>query len=150
MIESPAFECGDTTARHPSQLPAISQQAGAMCLRSHAGVREVLLISGLNSDRLGIPKGHIEPGEISWTTAEREAFEEAGILGAAQKLPIGRYFYRKSIGEEGYQMNVHRLHVHRSLSEYPEKLQRSVQWISSEAAVQAASRVGLQRLLRNI
>lgn len=58
------------------------QQAGAIVLRPNNGVREVLLIFSKKNPRVRIfPKGHVEIGESTQETADRELMEEAGIKG---------------------------------------------------------------------
>ncbi|MEX2745609.1 NUDIX hydrolase [Rhizobium mongolense] len=72
------------------------EQAGAICIRRMRTSRpEVLLVSSRRNGRWGLPKGHIEPNENSKTTAEREAFEEAGVLGSADAEPFGSFHYFK-------------------------------------------------------
>ena len=126
-----------------------SRQAGALCLRDSGGVREVLLISSLDLVRWGIPKGHIEPDEPIWITAEREAFEEAGIVGTAERSPIGGYFYRKSLEDQTYFVRVHRLDFKMNAVDYPEKNLRTVAWVPLEIAMSIVSRHGLRKLLRD-
>jgi 8-oxo-dGTP pyrophosphatase MutT (NUDIX family) len=147
MVEANKLEPGGATAICPSSPLAIVEQAGALCIRDNGGVREVLLVSSLDSDRLGIPKGHVEPDESSWSTAEREAFEEAGIVGIAHKSQIGGFFYRKSLGEQTYYLRVYRLDILECAADYPEKNLRTVTWVPLAAAVKAASRRGLRKLL---
>lgn len=71
-------------------------QAAALCLRLVDGAPQVLLISNKARTRWGIPKGHVEQGETSSESAQREAFEEAGIVGTANQTSIGEYRYLKS------------------------------------------------------
>ncbi|KAA1176526.1 NUDIX domain-containing protein [Rhizobium tropici] len=66
-------------------------QAGAICLRRRNGLDEpeVLLIASRGSRGWGIPKGHIEHGETSRQTAQREAFEEGGVIGNTMEQIAG-------------------------------------------------------------
>lgn len=58
------------------------QQAGAIVLRPQNGIREVLLINSKKRPQVRIfPKGHVELGETTQETADRELMEEAGIKG---------------------------------------------------------------------
>jgi 8-oxo-dGTP pyrophosphatase MutT (NUDIX family) len=93
-IEIREDEAGFAPAERSAQL---IEQAGAICLRKADGREkvEVLLIGSLRNGRWGIPKGHVEPGETSWEAAEREAFEEAGIIGTAIERVVGSFVYTK-------------------------------------------------------
>jgi 8-oxo-dGTP pyrophosphatase MutT (NUDIX family) len=150
MIETAPSDPGRETAFCPSSPLPIVEQAGALCLRDNDGVREVLLIRSLNTGRLGIPKGHIEPDEPIWSTAEREAFEEAGIVGTAHKAPLGAYFYRKSVGDQIFFLRVYLVDVQECATDYPEKSLRSVNWMPLSTAAKAVSRRGLRKLLLKI
>jgi 8-oxo-dGTP pyrophosphatase MutT (NUDIX family) len=150
MLEANAFDPSTSTAIYVSGPLVIVEQAGALCLRDNGVVREVLLISSLNTGRWGIPKGHIEPGEPIWTTAEREAYEEAGVLGTARKASIGGYFYRKSTGDQTFCVRVHCVDVHDYSAEYPEQNLRTVRWVPLQVAASAVTRRGLRRLLQDI
>lgn len=44
------------------------------------------------------PKGLIEPGMAVWESAQKEAFEEAGLKGAVVSESIGQYEYEKWMG----------------------------------------------------
>ncbi|MDK4732902.1 NUDIX domain-containing protein [Rhizobium sp. CNPSo 3490] len=54
-----------------------------------------------------MPKGTIEDGEASAQTAEREAFEEAGIIGSAVTKPVGHFEYEKESNGTQYHVTVH-------------------------------------------
>lgn len=150
MVETTAFDHVKTTNFYPSNALIIVPQAGALCLREKDGVQEVLLISSLRTGSWGIPKGHIETGEPAWGTVEREAYEEAGVVGTARRVPIGGYFYSKSTGEETYYVRVHCLDVREQALEYPEKHLRKVEWVPLETAIRLVTRRGLRRLLQDV
>jgi len=150
MIEASALEPTGAVDFHPSYAMTIVAQAGALCLRDNGGVQEVLLISSLRTGSWGIPKGHIEAGETAWNTVEREAFEEAGVVGTARRLPLGGYFYSKSSGDETYYVRVHCLDIREQATEYPEKGFRSVEWVPLDAAIRLVTRRGLRRLLQDV
>jgi 8-oxo-dGTP pyrophosphatase MutT (NUDIX family) len=58
--------------------------AGGIVMRFEEGAPLYLLVTAkTNPQRWVFPKGHIEPGEIPSTTAEREVLEEAGIEAKA-------------------------------------------------------------------
>lgn len=68
---------------------------------------EVLLVGSLRDGRWGLPKGRIEADEKkSKAAAEREAFEEAGVLGVADPEPLGSFFYFKDPTPQRYMVAV--------------------------------------------
>lgn len=108
----------------------VLQQSGAICVREGASGREVLLITSRDTGRWVIPKGTIEKHEDSRQTAEREAMEEAGIVGKASKKPIGYYSYLK--GKEGLAciVAVFVLEVSKAKTQFPEAKIRELAWVS--------------------
>ena len=64
-------------------------------LRLVEGRHEVAVIKPAGRNVLALPKGHIERGETSQKTAEREIFEETGLTVACiKKLGDVKYVYR--------------------------------------------------------
>ena len=57
----------------------------------------VLLITSRDTGRWVIPKGWGMPKKEPHEVAEREAWEEAGVIGYAVKEPCGFYSYVKSL-----------------------------------------------------
>lgn len=125
-------------------------QAGAICLRERNGQSqpEVLLITSRSNGGWGIPKGHIEPGETSRDTAQREAFEEAGVMGFAGKQPVGFFSYGKNKNGryQQYAVVVHLLSVQELAVEFPEKGDRVSKWVPVAAAGDGISYDGLRRI----
>ena len=50
---------------------------------------EILLITNMKKDKWGIPKGLVEEGLSASESAQKEAFEEAGIYGRIYKPSLG-------------------------------------------------------------
>lgn len=66
-----------------------------MVLRQVEGRTEVAVIKPAGRNVLALPKGHIERGETSQKTAEREIFEETGLtVSCIKKLGDVKYVYR--------------------------------------------------------
>ncbi|MEF3128475.1 NUDIX hydrolase [Rhizobium leguminosarum] len=96
-------------------------QAAAICLIAQSrGGPHIVLVRSRRTGQWGLPKGGIEPGEISPRTAEREAFEEAGVTGAVCLRPIGHFGYEKEGNCDHYQVAVHVLLNDRLADCYPE------------------------------
>ncbi|WP_245456088.1 NUDIX hydrolase [Rhizobium leguminosarum] len=116
-------------------------QAGALCYRRNEnGGVEVLFVGSRRNGRWGIPKGHVEGGEVSSAAALREAFEEAGVAGVVDKTVFGMFSYRKDTSPNRYQVAVHLLHVSRIAEKFPEKNIRKTQWFPLKDAVRDAAR----------
>ena len=73
------------------------QYAALPWRRGDDGALEVLLITSRESRRWVIPKGWPIKGLNSKKSAAREAFEEAGVLGAVGKKKLGDYHYDKRL-----------------------------------------------------
>lgn len=70
----------------PEVKPAVNR--AGMVAFNLAG--QVLLVSALTNDKTWVfPKGHIEPGEETYETAEREVREETGVKAFTTGEPIG-------------------------------------------------------------
>lgn len=123
-------------------------QAGAICYRrDRKGCLEVLLVGSRRNGRWGVPKGHIESLEPSSTAALREAFEEAGIMGAVDDVPFGSFTYQKDTSTNRYSVAVHLLKVSKVANKFPEKGIRKTQWFLLKDAVRDAAQPGLRTLL---
>ncbi|MGR9222508.1 NUDIX hydrolase (plasmid) [Rhizobium leguminosarum] len=75
--------------------PKPIQQYGALCFRNTPNGPKVLLITTRETRRWMIPKGWPIPGLKPRKVAEREAWEEAGVIARAKKKPFGEFFYDK-------------------------------------------------------
>ncbi|QND44527.1 NUDIX hydrolase (plasmid) [Rhizobium lusitanum] len=128
------------------------EQAGAICLRKRKGqdMAEVLLVGSNRNGRWGIPKGHVEPGETSRDTAEREAFEEAGVKGKALRKVVGSFTYRKDGTPFQYRVAVHILHVKELAESFPEKGMRKIKWVPITVASREVAHSGLSEIFREM
>jgi 8-oxo-dGTP pyrophosphatase MutT (NUDIX family) len=123
-------------------------QAGALCYRRNEnGGVEILFVGSRRNGRWGIPKGHVEGGEVSSNAALREAFEEAGVAGVVDKTVFGTFSYRKDNSPNQYHVAVHLLKVSRIADKFPEKDVRKTQWFPLETALREAAQPGLRMLL---
>lgn len=132
--------------------PTAVLQAGAICYRRARGADgyDVLLISGKSNGLWGIPKGHVETGETTKAAAAREAFEEAGVVGAPTEHSVGGFTYYKDSSAPVYRVRVHLIAVHSIASDYPERDVRSNRWVPASIAAYEVGQPGLRQLLVRI
>ncbi len=77
----------------------VSGMAEAVAPNGHVDLSRIYVALIGRLDRRGrllwsMPKGHVEPGEHQWTTAEREVWEETGISGEAfETLGVIDYWF---------------------------------------------------------
>jgi 8-oxo-dGTP pyrophosphatase MutT (NUDIX family) len=113
----------------------------------------VVLITTRETRRWVIPKGWIEGREAPHRSAAREAFEEAGLAGAAEAEPCGRFEYVKRLpggAKRPTEVLVFRYRVTGLLDDWPEKGERERRLFTPEAAAALVSEPGLALLLRGI
>jgi 8-oxo-dGTP pyrophosphatase MutT (NUDIX family) len=124
-----------------SVLTYISQ-AGVIPIR--AG--KICLVTSSNGKRWVIPKGSIEPGETASQNALKEAWEEAGLVGALEPEPIGSYFYEKYGGT--CHVTVYLLHVTQDADDWPERELRQREWLRVSEVLERIEDTSLCELIR--
>lgn len=110
----------------------------------------MLLVSSRETRRWVIPKGWPKKGCKPYVTAEREAQEEAGVIGEIGREPIGSYHYLKD-GEAGSicLVEVFPLAVKRQRKTWLEQSQRTTKWFPLALAVDAVNEPELKEVIRN-
>src|SRR5262245_26539368 len=79
-----------------SQMPhTMVSQSGVIPYRIRKGRVEVALVTASSGPHWTIPKGHVEEDMDAPGSAEKEAYEESGLVGRVDKRSIGRYVYEK-------------------------------------------------------
>lgn len=118
------------------------RQAAALALRRG----RVCLITSRNGKRWVIPKGWIEPGQTAGETALQEAYEEAGLVGALEREPIGSYIYEK----EGrtYHVTVFVMKVTSVAQDWPERTFRERSWVGPAGFFERIDDEGLADIVR--
>jgi 8-oxo-dGTP pyrophosphatase MutT (NUDIX family) len=130
-------------------------QYGALPYRLRAGSRrpQFMLITSRETRRWVIPKGWPKKGRSPQYSAAREAFEEAGVLGAVAKRSIGSFSYEKRLknGEVIVcDVRVFPLEVRRQSKQWPEKQERIVKWVSASHAAERVSEPTLGEIIRRL
>ena len=103
---------------------------------------EFMLVSSRDTRRWIIPKGWPMTGRSASGAAAVEALEEAGLLGAIDETPFGRFTYDKkfSRGKSTLcEVDVFPLRVVRQRADWPEKAQRETRWFPAEEAAASVS-----------
>src|ERR1700738_3825177 len=114
---------------NPESVPIAKRvQYGALPYRVRGRSRpEVMLVTSRETRRWIIPKGWPHKGKEPHDSAAREAFEEAGGVGAVGKHAVGSFPYQKRLKNGGVtvcEVHVFPLRVRRQSKEWPEKEQR--------------------------
>lgn len=140
----------DGGAADPQQ--ATRTQVAALCWRFEDGKPKVLLVTSRETGRWVLPKGWPERGAEAHEDAAREAWEEAGVRGAASPECLGFYAYHKVLGpEKGIPcvVAVYPLAVTALKASYPEAGERRRKWFSPAKAAEKVAEPELKALLAN-
>ena len=120
-------------------------QSGIIPFRRQDDHIEILLITNKKKDKWGIPKGLVESGLSASESAEKEAFEEAGIHGRIYKPSLGKYSIKKWDGK--CRIKVFAMEVTQILEKWPEEILRRREWYSVEEAAVKIRNKKLQAMI---
>jgi 8-oxo-dGTP pyrophosphatase MutT (NUDIX family) len=113
---------------------------------------EILLITTRKKGRRSIPKGwpakHITPQQ----TAAVEAYEEAGVRGAAGRKRLGKLRKRRLLKKQSVICDVEIFPLKVGLQEghWPERRERSRIWVAPREAAKLVKKAGLRRAIKNL
>ena len=117
------------------------------------GRPRVMLLTSRETHRWVIPKGWPIRGLKPREVAAREAFEEAGLVGAIiGKRPIGHFHYEKRITPHFgilCEVRVYPFLVEQQLNDWPEKSERETRWFRPAAACELVDEDGLADIIRH-
>ena len=129
-------------------------QYGALPYRVGNGSRpEFMLVTSRETRRWIIPKGWPKKGKSARRSAAREAFEEAGVVGAIAKRPVGSFSYEKRLRNGAVitcEVRVFPLEVKRQDKQWPEKQERKVKWLSATKAAEKVQEPRLGAIIRRL
>lgn len=117
---------------------ARTQQVAALPWRQGEHGPEILLVTTRTTKRWLIPKGWTMDGKADHEAAATEAYEEAGVRGIADTMPVGQYGYLKLLksGKPRHlTVQVFAIAVDEVLDDWPEKSDRERQWASPQQAL---------------
>jgi 8-oxo-dGTP pyrophosphatase MutT (NUDIX family) len=112
-----------------------------------------MLVTSRETQRWIIPKGWPQRGKAPHDSAAREAFEEAGVVGAVGKRAVGSFPYQKRLKNGGVtvcEVHVFPLRVRRQSKQWPEKEQREVKWVSAKEAAETVKEPMLSEIIRRL
>jgi len=131
----------------------IRPQVGALPVRfDEDGTLEVLLITSRRSRKWIIPKGNPMKRLAPHHAAAREAFEEAGAIGAIEGEARGHYRHRKrkARGQIRCRVAVYVMAVEHHLEQFPERRERAVRWFTVDDAHDAIRNRRLRELIARV
>lgn len=107
------------------------RQVAALPYRRAEGALQVLLVTSRETRRFIIPKGWPMQDLEDWQAAEVEAREEAGVVGEADRRPIGSYRYWKRMKSAfvPIKVDVYAIEVVGDLPRWKEAKQRRRGWV---------------------
>ncbi len=105
-------------------------QAAVMPFRVFNGYTQILLVKNRSRTKWVMPKGTVETGSNPEKTAEKEAFEEAGVRGRLSPGPLFCYAYNKS--DAICPVTVYIMKVEEILDDWPESKTRKRNWFTLE------------------
>jgi 8-oxo-dGTP pyrophosphatase MutT (NUDIX family) len=124
--------------------------AGGVVVRDGEVIVIVPTRRGAQGQRvLGLPKGHVDPGETSEQAATREVREEAGVdADLVEKLGDVRYFYQRD-GQRIFKMVRFYLFDYRSgtLEDHDDEVEEA-RWMPLQEAARALSYRGEREMVQ--
>jgi len=140
---------GRNVGRKSEPKAKLFQQYAALPFTLRDGELLVLLVTSRETRRWIIPKGWPEKNLKGHEVAQREALEEAGVLGKIAKTPLATFQYLKRIDETKRKrctVDVFPLAVQQELDDWPEKAQRERAWMTPGQAALRVAEAGLVHL----
>ena len=129
-------------------------QYAALCyrLRENSGSPDILLLTSRDTGRWVIPKGWPMGAKPGYEVAAQEALEEAGVIGEAERQPVGCFGYDKAMPagmKMPCQVQVHALKVTEYAEEFKEKGKRRIEWVSPGEAATRVQEPELKKLIHD-
>lgn len=125
-------------------------QAAALPWRMADTGPEILLVTSRHTGRWILPKGWPHAGESLDRSAEREAYEEAGIRGRVSGAEIGSYFYGKASSSgliRRCEVFVFPLEHSATEKNWPEMSVRHRRWLKPKEAAKRVAEPALAELI---
>jgi len=126
------------------------QQYAALPWRQGKDGVEILMITSRETRRWVIPKGWPMITLAAHDAAAQEAWEEAGVRGEVDAIPVGAFRYRKRMKSgppQRCRVEVFPLAVSVEEKDWPERRQRSRRWIPALEAARMVEEPELRILI---
>ncbi len=126
------------------------RQVAALPWRGEGEALRILLVSSRETRRWVIPKGWPMKNKTAWQAAAQEALEEAGLDGVIEQTPFGEYPYLKRLKSGAARLvtvDVFPMQVTGERAIFPEKGQRTLQWMTPVEAALAVQEPELRDLI---
>lgn len=123
-------------------------QSAVVPYRWHGDDLRILLISNSSGRGWTLPKGSIEPDMTPSASAEKEAWEEAGIRGEVGECSLGSYSHRNWAGR--FEVEVFPMCVATELDEWPERSVRRREWVSIEESLRRLRNQDVCEIVRRL
>jgi len=123
-------------------------QSAVIPYRKKDGELQILLITSIRKKRWIIPKGFIEFNLSAFESAKKEAYEEAGIIGANETIELGNFKIDKYGGD--VLIKVYSMEVVEEHEDYSEKNLRKRKWFSLDEAVKKIETPEIANMIRKL
>lgn len=126
------------------------RQVAALPWRGEGEALRILLVSSRETRRWVIPKGWPMKNKTDFAAAAQEAYEEAGLDGVIEQTAIGDYDYLKRLKSGAARqvtVDVFPMKVTGEHATWPEKGQRTLQWMTPVEAALAVQEPQLRDLI---
>jgi len=116
--------------------------------RKKDGELQILLITSIRKKKWIIPKGFIEFNLSAFESAKKEAYEEAGIIGANETIELGNFKIDKYGGD--VLIKVYSMEVVEEHEDYSEKNLRKRKWFSLDEAVKKIETPEIANMIKKL
>jgi len=126
------------------------RQVAALPWRGEGDDLRILLVSSRETRRWVIPKGWPMKDKTDFAAAAQEAYEEAGLDGVISERAIGEYEYLKKLKSGAARLvkvDVFPMQVTGEHATWPEKGQRTLDWMTPVEAALAVQEPDLRDLI---
>lgn len=126
------------------------RQVAALPWRGEGEALRILLVSSRETRRWVIPKGWPMKDKTDFAAAAQEAYEEAGLDGVISEQAIGEYEYLKKLKSGAARLvkvDVFPMQVTGEHATWPEKGQRTLDWMTPVEAALAVQEPDLRDLI---
>lgn len=107
---------------------------------------QILIIRSSGNKHWVLPKGIVDPGLTPQASAQKEAWEEAGVTGVLDEEEVGHFYYTKWQGN--CYVSVYSLQVNMQEKKEARRSIREAHWVSVEDAIAKLKSLDLAKLVK--